>query len=153
MAFAWFSYKPKTVARGEGKVYFFYNDAQFNRLMREQVSKIIAQGGSRRNYYIIGNPNPSFNAITCLGSSVILKRNCKATIERNNLKINEYLQSLQNGKNVFFIDPNEALCSNGKCLAIHNGNPVYSDGMHLSIYGADKVVPYMLSQIVKQKPL
>jgi hypothetical protein len=46
-----------------------------------------------------------------------------------------------------FIDPNEAICEQDKCKIIYDREPVYTDGGHLSIYGAELVTKYILSKV------
>ena len=66
-----------------------------------------------------------------------------------NKKINDISHHLNN---VEFIDINDFICSNGKCFVTDNfGNPIYSDGRHLSIYGAAFIGDKILEAIEKTK--
>ncbi len=53
--------------------------------------------------------------------------------------------------NVFIIDPSKSLCSNGECLVIDNGMPIYTDASHLTRHGADIVGKYIMTKIPESK--
>lgn len=62
--------------------------------------------------------------------------NCESQETIIPVQINNDLKKFTNGKsNVEFIDPNEYLCNEGKCSIVTKGEPVLSDGTHLSYYG------------------
>jgi hypothetical protein len=42
--------------------------------------------------------------------------------------------------NVYYFDPDKALCNSGECYVVKNGRLIYSDHAHLTTYGADLVV-------------
>lgn len=120
------------------------------------IEEIIKKGGNNRNYYIIGLPpkNDAYSYYECMSraslpiNKLIGKDSCTThfNTEENklNLKIKEGLKSYEN---VFFIDPYDALCVNQQCqLTDNNGNPIYSDSVHLSIQGADYVGKLLLDK-------
>ncbi|WP_019451239.1 acyltransferase family protein [Cupriavidus sp. BIS7] len=147
IAFNWAGYKD-LLARRDGKPLKFERDVDYYAFLAKEIRVIAADGGSQRRYFIIGSPNPSFNAITCLGSSALIPRQCKESIDRHDQAVNKALMAIaKSGSNIYFIDPNTALCDKEKCVAIKNGEPVYSDGAHLSFAGTEIVVPYMVYQV------
>ena len=62
---------------------------------------------------------------------------------------NDYLRKICDKRNnIHFVDPNQALCHNGRCLLIDDNDLlVFSDGGHLSLSGAQIVGNYILKQI------
>ena len=60
-------------------------------------------------------------------------------------KLNNFLNSninLINNNDVklYFFDPFKYLCGGSKCIQVKNGNLVYSDATHLSVYGANFLI-------------
>jgi peptidoglycan/LPS O-acetylase OafA/YrhL len=55
----------------------------------------------------------------------------------------------QKNPDVFFFDPQDALCPNGKCMLFSDGKLLYGDWNHLSIYGSQLVVNAFLDARVK----
>ncbi|SUY78998.1 O-acetyltransferase OatA [Comamonas testosteroni] len=144
-ASSWSGYRGAILEAGETKPREDY--AQF---LKDKILQLKLDGGDQRRYFIIGSPNPSYSAITCLGSSTLIPRNCKERIARNDDPTNVALKALAKpGGNVYFIDPNDVLCDNDTCMAIKDGMPLYSDGWHLSVKGAEIVLPYIMSMVGK----
>lgn len=51
-------------------------------------------------------------------------------------------------KNIYYIDPKEALCFNGLCrIYDEKGFPIFSDSNHLSVWGSLIVTPYILEKV------
>ena len=46
-------------------------------------------------------------------------------------------------------DPAEILCDSETCLAAENGEPLYFDSHHLSIFGARKIAEVLIQYIKK----
>lgn len=123
------------------------------------ISRLITQGGSDRKYYIIGLPprNDRYSYYECMSRSslpinkILNKNSCPSTIKYEKNILNEDLKNnLKKYKNVVFIDPYDALCENETCrLVDEKGNPIYSDSVHLSIYGAEFVGKKLLDEYIK----
>ncbi|HBP8874263.1 TPA: acyltransferase [Escherichia coli] len=122
---------------------------KYNAIILSQVKRIINDGGSERNYYIIGKPQgTSVDGFSCLAGSSLpgykLVSNCQETQPRSLVPVNEALKlGLSGYPNVKFVDANDALCKDGNCEIITHSEPVYTDGAHLSIFGAAKVISHL----------
>lgn len=61
---------------------------------------------------------------------------------------NLLIEISKNNSNVKFIDPNKSLCNlQDKCNVLYDGEPVLSDGSHLSYFGTKVAGKYILSNI------
>lgn len=131
-----------------------YGDVIFN-----QIEKIISIGGSKRDYYIVGTyVHPDYDVYGCLVKHSMNNfiynyffkgKVCKDKTPIINSDIDDVFKSLENKyDNVHFIDPKESQCDEkGLCLEIYNGEIVFFDGDHLSIFGANIIGDYILSKI------
>jgi len=59
--------------------------------------------------------------------------------------LNNFLKkeiNLYENKNIklYFFDPFEYFCENEKCIQVNNGNLIYNDATHLSIYGSNYLI-------------
>ena len=108
-----------------------------------------------REIYIVGElPKPKNNEImTCIKTNKILglNLNCRTHGEpkKSSGKINEIISSVAaDHANVSFIDPGEAICSEGKCHYNIDGNSIFmSDGGHLSGYGSEYIWEFIMRNI------
>lgn len=118
------------------------------------INQIIKIGGIDRNYFIIGRPQRSnISTFECLARHNLpiwkLAKSCDKYMDQKvlniNIKLNEFAN---NNNNVIFIDPNEILCKNGKCLLLNDDNePIYSDNSHMSLFGSDIVIDYFFKKL------
>lgn len=118
------------------------------------INEIIKIGGVDRNYFIIGRPQRSnISTFECLARHNLpiwkLAKSCDKYMDQKVLNINIKLNEFANNKNnVIFIDPNEILCKNGKCLLLNDDNePIYSDNSHMSLFGSDIVIDYFFKKL------
>ncbi|MDL2140678.1 acyltransferase family protein [Proteus mirabilis] len=136
-------------------------DRNTNKIINDNIDDVIANdikelikiGGKERHYYIIGRPqNSKVSTFECLAKHNLpiwkITSACDKNMVQKTLSINEKIKtSLVNVENVTFIDPNEILCKNGKCLLLNNDNePIYSDNSHMTIFGSDIVINYFLKK-------
>lgn len=144
----WTGYRDRLMDGSGTKLLVFKTQEDYAVYLAKIVAAMIADGGDQRQYFIIGSPNQAYNAIACLGSSSFIPRNCKTRSARHDTVDNNALKALAKpGSNVHFVDPNEILCNKESCVAIMDGNPIYSDGQHLSVMGAEFVAPYLVKQL------
>lgn len=129
------------------------------KIVMSEMDKIIETGGALRNYFILGVPQGSQQVLyECLAKqellgSKLVKGACPSTQARQTIEVNELLKKwTAKYTNVFFIDPNDFLCSGDKCLLLDSLNePVYSDKTHLSVYGTKIISPYIFDFIKSKK--
>lgn len=151
-ASSWNSYDGALIKKGAESPLPKRKDEYYS-IVTSEILSVIKNGGSKRKYYVIGRPNgTNIDGFSCLaGSSLSGYKLISSCVERQKqgvTEINEHIKSsLSSMKNVTFIDPNDALCTNGDCLIIYKHNPIYLDGSHLSVFGADYVMQYILSFI------
>ncbi|ENG3799896.1 acyltransferase family protein [Proteus mirabilis] len=119
-----------------------------------ELSELIKIGGHLRKYYIIGRPNGSEkSSFECLARNNLpinrIITHCELFSERKIISINDELKKLETlYNNVTIIDPNDVLCKENECILLDkDGEPIYSDSSHLSIFGANIVVEYILKKI------
>ncbi|MDC9598311.1 acyltransferase family protein [Xenorhabdus anantnagensis] len=125
-----------------------------NQAIVNDLAELIKIGGHKRHYYIIGKTNGSeTQSFECLARNNLpiskLLKSCPSDNQRKKIMINEDIKKIESSfNNVTFIDPNDALCKNGRCLLLNkNSDPIYSDNSHLSIYGSNIVVKYIMDKI------
>lgn len=135
------------------EVSFNKNPEEYKNALYNSI-KSITESNSNINFFLIGQPTKSnYNIFECLSTNTLIGSKlingiCDENIPFQYPVINQVLKDLSiENKNVFFIDPNQFLCDNNMCKAIINGEPVYSDTTHLSIYGANVVGKYIFKNI------
>ncbi|EPJ7088573.1 acyltransferase family protein [Citrobacter amalonaticus] len=149
---SWDTYHDTMIKKG-GNGDAIDNKKEYERIITEQIKRIIAIGGNDRSYYFIGRPMvASFSGFDCLsGKSLIgykFLNSCKTTQKEKTPEINKLVKNAIKGyDNAHFIDPNDYLCHGGVCDVIIDGKPVYSDQSHLSVYGAEVVFKNILKII------
>ena len=150
---SWDTYHDTMIKKG-GAANAIDNKKEYEKIITEQIKKIITIGGSDRSYFFIGRPMvASFSGFDCLsGKSLIgykFINSCKTTQKENTPEINKLVKNAIKGyDNAHFIDPNDYLCHGGVCDVIIDGKPVYSDQSHLSVYGAETVFGNVLKIII-----
>lgn len=150
-ASAWDNYNGKLIKKGDDAP-IQYSKEEYHSIILSEILSVINSGGNKRVYYIIGRPQfTKVNGFDCLAAESLLGykliSNCQETLPKENVDINKYLKEhLASNENVKFIDPNDILCNKKECKIIYNREPVYSDGSHLSVYGADLVSSYIMEQ-------
>lgn len=135
-------------------VLYSSNKNEYEKILKNEINSLIESLGNK-DIYIIGQPiSPEYNTFSCLsetpliGTRFLLSHQCPNDIDKKNPPINFFLENISNEyENVHFIDINQALCFNNKCKVIIDGEPIFSDLGHLSIDGANFVMPYIISKI------
>lgn len=154
LAQAWNVYQNILVKKG-GSQRESLTPQEYFAVLNDQLKKVFADGGSERQYYIIGfQQGAKHNAFSCLASKNLpgykYLSACAETQDRSDIKVNDALRQIASQyKNVTFIDPNDALCDEKKCNVIINEQPVHTDQSHLSIYGAAPVVKLLKKELIK----
>ncbi len=156
LAHSWDAYQTILVKKGYDENVEIDID-EYYKIISDELKVIFDENGSDRKYFILGVPQPSkVDAFECLARTELLGfryvNKCKESQVKIDMKINNYLMTLANRfKNVYFINPNDFLCDNEKCLIIKDREPIHSDKYHLSIYGSnivsDGVINFMNSYI------
>ncbi|EOL8979915.1 acyltransferase family protein [Cronobacter turicensis] len=142
-ASAWDNYKDLLIKRN-GKLPEDLSFNEFADVWINQIQKIMDAGG-KRHYYIIGRPVPTnSNSYGCLVQNVLpgykLFKTCNSKRSLTEIEINNKLrEAFKANGNVTFIDPNKVLCDKDGCSVTVGKEPLYTDGAHLSIYGARMV--------------
>lgn len=154
IAYSWSGYKNGLGVKG-GAAITFDSDTEYYSTISQQLEKVLHYGGSQRNYYLIARPQPAASTIKCLSKSdLIFGKTCPKMMPRQNIPENIWLEGFASNKsNVYVIDPNQVLCTDKGCmLTTPEGNPIRSDGTHLSIFGAAPVVDFILDELLENKP-
>lgn len=152
IAHSWDGYGNVIIEKGGDKPLRLEKNDYYE-LIRKELDVIVSENGANRFYFVLGVPQRAkYNAFECLaGTQLIgyrLFKKCAEQQEQKDLEINSMLNTWASmHENAYFIDPNEFLCADRKCLVISRGEPVHSDGSHLSVFGAPLVVDGMFNFI------
>lgn len=149
IANSWDAYQGLLVKKGSN-VNLKLKESEYFDLLSSEMDLIFRDNGIERQYYLIGVPQRSqVDAFECLARTQLmgyrLFDRCEATQSRQEISVNVHLNALAAlYDNVEFIDPNEFLCTDNRCLLIKNREPIHTDKSHLSVYGAPIVVEGIL---------
>ncbi|MGS3344860.1 acyltransferase family protein [Citrobacter amalonaticus] len=109
--------------------------------------------GSGSSLFIIGDTQGSDRIMfECLAGqdlpiNKILNR-CETTQKEKKFPISERFKAFASKHdNVHFIDPTPALCSNGECVIVDDGMPVYTDNDHFTKQWSVNVGGYIFKRI------
>ncbi len=118
-----------------------------------EIIDLINIGGYRK-YYILGSQMTSkIQTFECLARNNLpigrIMKPCDKFINEVEIDSNKRFDELSKKyKNIIFLNPNDVLCRNKKCILIDDkGEPIYSDGSHLSIFGSNIVIEYLFSKL------
>ncbi|HEI6964520.1 TPA: acyltransferase [Yersinia enterocolitica] len=150
ISFSWDSYSDMTT-RNNGDKIKFNSDDEYYSFMYKNLEGIRKRIGDNRKMIIVGNPplnnnHPSYSMSGCLFRPEYIKTSCMSMSEfklsnSKPNKVNEYLlRFANNNQNTYFINPSDALCNDGSCNDIIDNKIIYSDGVHLSIFGSDILI-------------
>ena len=119
--------------------------------IRELKSKI-----GNHELIVIGNvPGAGSPDIAgCYNRPVLARGDCLTKIgikysDVGSININKSLAESGKIKGVYFINPQDAFCHEGFCVAIKNDSILYSDGYHLSKAGSEFVISQEKEDILK----
>lgn len=115
--------------------------------------KAVADRNPQRRFYLVGlYVKPNYNVYECLSAQNLSKfaEICQEFIPYKDVKINHILQKIADQySNIYFIDPSLAFCNNNGCQMITENQPMFTDLLHLSTYGADIIGKYIFDEIKK----
>lgn len=123
-----------------------YINAYINDIKNQSKGNVytigIANGSNKNVFECLNNKNlPIYKLIPQLSS-------CTSKEKEQEIIINEKIKNISNLLGITYIDPNNYLCNESGCVVIdNNGNPIYSDKLHFSIYGAEYIGNDILSII------
>ncbi|MFA9597763.1 acyltransferase family protein [Citrobacter telavivensis] len=108
-----------------------------------------------RKLFVIGKTQGTeYLVFECLAKNplpinTILKLECPAREEKREIIENKILEEwASKTKGVYFINPNDALCDAKNCIVQSpEGEPIYSDKIHLTKYGSEIVGKYIFNKI------
>ncbi|CAM5785169.1 hypothetical protein CCAE64S_01510 [Castellaniella caeni] len=99
--------------------------------------------------------SPSYSGMRCLAPLRWFSENgCRQSQLRQDnkaaLRVNRILKLYAEAhQNVYFVDPYDALCDRVVCMNVApNGEPLYSDGSHLSIVGSNYVIGKLRKRLI-----
>jgi hypothetical protein len=100
-----------------------------------------------RGRVVIVNSAPNTN-LTCLTRPLYLRLTCSVPPLCEQKQFAAQILPRLSSAHFAFVDPMEFICPDGHCLAsTPNGNPYYSDEIHLTFEGAKVVVPHILEAL------
>lgn len=92
-------------------------------------------------------PEMGRNIPVSMSKALILgKTNTDFSIDREmylekNAKVRNIVADAATKCGTTVLDPSEILCQSGRCIADHQGKPIYYDGDHLNEYGSELLTP------------
>ena len=125
----------------------------------EQEQKLLSLLRPDQKLILIGVPEvPGFEIFDCISANQsmfgFVKQKCSVTKQRTISHINRKLkQWAQKQDSVVFLNPKDILCSDETCLLQEKHKPLFQDTGHLSIYGAEKIVPHIVKVLQEQTDL
>ncbi|CQJ56560.1 acyltransferase family protein [Yersinia intermedia] len=158
IAFSWDSYSDITI-KNDGEKIKFKSDEDYYSFIYKNLQGIRERIGKDRRMVIVGNPplnnnHPGSSISGCMFRPEYIKTSCmsmskfKLSDSKPN-RVNEYLLMFaKNNPNTYFINPSDALCKNGICNDIIDNKIIYSDGVHLSIFGSDILINRFKDKII-----
>ncbi|MDM3563202.1 acyltransferase family protein [Proteus vulgaris] len=108
---------------------------------------------SESKLYIIGDTQGSKRVMfECIASMDLpinrIINKCETHQEKYEQPINDRFKKLaESYKNIWFIDPNDSLCENNKCIILDDNLPVYTDTNHLTKKYSNIVGEYIFHKI------
>ncbi|MDI2089987.1 acyltransferase family protein [Commensalibacter oyaizuii] len=136
------------------------NTSDLFKALKQEIEQLIKEGGNQRHYFIIGRTfDSNYSSFKCNAKKQLFFYKyinplpCQTTIPKSAIYINDLLKKITSDiPNVYFIDPNDAICSQDTCKIVDNrNNPILSNEDHLSIFGADIVGSYIWHKITTIK--
>lgn len=152
LAYSWDTYVQFLGHKEKGGIKFDSHEA-YRKLITDELAQFFRDGGEGRKYFLVGVPQSATTfAFRCLAQTDLigsrLNRSCDLEEPLREMEINAVLSKVADSyENVFFINPNDALCSSKSCLVISDRKPIHSDRSHLSVHGAEIVVPYIVDKV------
>lgn len=149
---SWDTYKNILIKKSGDKV-LKLTETDYYDVIQSELDATVNENGLNRSYFILGVPQRSnINAFECLAGTQLvgyrLFNKCSFDQEQQDMAINSMLSDwAAKRENTYFINPNDFLCIDGRCLIIKGREPVHSDGSHLSVFGAPIVVDGMFKFI------
>jgi len=139
ISLSWLDYDGNIFAENNSKTATGYD---YRMVVFDDLSRLV--NGNRKFAIIGSNFQTRGNiAFECLARKSMMPAsfrdifsNCEVQETIIPEEINSVLKNFARKKsNVEFIDPNKYLCNDGKCSIVTKGEPVLSDGTHLSYFG------------------
>lgn len=153
MAHSWDTYNSKgLIAKGGDKKININQDGYYN-LIKNELDVIVSENGLSRPYFVLGvAQRAKENAFECLARTQLVGyrflNRCNEKQDQQEMQVNNVLREwAAQRENTYYINPNDFLCENGRCLVIKDREPVHSDRFHLSVFGAPIVVDGMFKFI------
>ncbi|HEK2062945.1 TPA: acyltransferase [Proteus mirabilis] len=140
----WDSYVVKNINNSNDEV-------SSTKILKNEILNIVSKYNNK--FFIIGAVNGSmgYSLFECKAknSMNLFNFNCQNEVKRRDIESNNILSDLSNNQeNIQFINPNDYMCNDHSCsLSDDNGDFIYSDNDHLSIYGARFVGKEILKTI------
>ncbi|CAM6578747.1 acyltransferase family protein [Escherichia coli] len=129
----------------------------YYKIVDTELSKIFKKWPNRKFYIVGSNFTTNGNAVyDCLSKNSMNNWFTRTFVSscdgvKTNIPSNDnyaMLQLAKKHKNVEFIDPNKSVCDKNSCVSLtKDGEPVLSDGSHLSFFGAKLIGRNVFSKI------
>jgi peptidoglycan/LPS O-acetylase OafA/YrhL len=152
-ALNWLGYKRRIGDENGAQVSFRSNNDYFAFLTNHFARTKRAMGDPK--FILYGEPpRPSIAELTpfeCLTSPGFFSRPCASTLagKRATISVTDVLyHNTLITSPITVLDPASYLCDEQSCPVFQNGNLIYSDGAHLSLFGSSLVAPHLLSDVL-----
>jgi peptidoglycan/LPS O-acetylase OafA/YrhL len=133
-----------------GEAINFHNDDIAAKFITEQLSKMMDEIGTDKNYFIISDTQgDKLSTGECLYKSQYFSQVCQEfSTKKYNSMTNYFIKESKLKDNVTLINPNNYFCDISQCRLIEDGYPIYFDQTHFSKYGSSQVAPYIKEQLI-----
>ncbi|MEQ5806601.1 acyltransferase [Alteromonas sp. NFXS44] len=143
LAQSWDSYQEK-IMKKDASDKLELTEEEYNDKVIAEMETFISRLGDRK-YFLVGVPQKAWvNAYECLARQSLPAAGffpvCSSTQPKQDYSVNGRLKQFAEAhSNVWYVDPDAALCEGETCTIIDDGEPVHSDRSHLAVHGAGKV--------------
>ncbi|WP_167670696.1 acyltransferase family protein [Allopusillimonas ginsengisoli] len=153
MSLNWPGYR-KIVAKEDGTSLQF-NDEEYMAFVLDTLRDLLNKAEGRTLFLIGTAPGAgsSQGTAACLQRPDYLPMICLKRLEieaeqGNGYDVNAAIaQFAAKRDDLVFLNPYDALCDQGRCITLKGGNLIYSDGNHLSKFGAKLVVEHFADRL------
>lgn len=130
-------------------VVYSSNPEKYTSILRSEVKTVLSHYPNKKIFLVGETSPPSYHVYNCQAEKFINRwRKCPEFSSRNERPINTVLREVASEfPQVEYISPNEVLCEQERCKVIVQEQPVFSDAIHLSIYGGRIVGNHILQKI------
>ena len=95
----------------------------------------------------VNRTNSVLQPMSCISRPFVDIKKCKFAEKSFSVTFNEKMKEKLATQDIPFVSPTDATCGPKKCINVINNRPVYSDNVHLSIWGSRLIIGRLREQL------